>query len=171
MANKYVSLVLGKLKEVAAIVSSAGAGDSGKIIALDTDGRINSSLMPVGIGADTKSILSSENLSAGDFVNVWLNSAVANVRKADATGAGEGKKAHGFVLAAVTSPGAATVYFEGTNTQLTSLTPGATYFLSTTPGQAVTTAPSATGNIQQAIGVAISATEINFEMGIPIEVA
>jgi len=43
-------------------------------------------------------------------------------RKADATTAG--KEANGFVLSAVTLGNNATVYFDGTDTQLSSLTPG-----------------------------------------------
>lgn len=171
MADKYVSMVAGKFKEKAGVASSAGEEDAGKIPALDAGGRIDLSMMPVGIGADTKNVIASEALNAGDFVNIWDNAGVANVRKADATGAGEGKKAHGFVLAAVASGAVAAIYFEGTNNQLTSLTPGASYYLSTTPGQSVVTPPSAAGNIVQSLGMAISTTEINFEMGTPVEVA
>ena len=138
--------------------SSAGAGDSGKLPALDAAGRLDNSFMPVGIGADTKQITTSEALAAGDFVNIW-NSTGAKARKADAT---TEKPAHGFVLAAVGSGAAATVYFEGMNTGVTGQTPG-TVFLSTTAGIASGTAPSGSGNIVQRLGVAVSATEINFE--------
>lgn len=139
--------------------TSAGAGDAGKLAALDGSGRLDNSMMPVGIGADTASIQASENLAAGDFVNVW-NSSGARVRKADAATAG--KEAHGFVLSAVISGANATVYFEGTNTAVTGLTPG-TVFLAITAGVATGTAPSATGNIVQRLGVATSATSVNFE--------
>lgn len=144
--------------------SSAGAGDSAKVVQLDVSGRIDTSMMPVGIGADTAAIASSENLSAGDFVNVH-DSSGAKVRKADATTAG--KEAHGFVLAAVTAPANATVYFEGTNTAVTSATPGVVY-LATTAGGFVSTAPSGSGNAVQRLGVAVSATAINFEPHPPI---
>jgi 3-oxoacyl-[acyl-carrier protein] reductase len=50
------------------------------------------------------------------------------VRKADATAVG--KEANGYVLASVTSGDAATVYFDDEITGLTSLTPGARYYLS-----------------------------------------
>lgn len=161
MADKYIYNNSGTLTEKAAIISSAGAGDSGKIIALDAAGRIDNSMMPVGIGTDTGAIIASENLSAGDFVNIW-NSAGAKVRKADATTAG--KRAHGFVLASVTSGNTATVYFEGTNTAVTGQTPGEV-FLSTTAGLSAATAPSSSGNVVQRIGFAISATAINFQAG------
>ena len=147
--------------------TSAGAGDSGKLVALDGTGRIDNSMMPVGIGADTSSVTSSEALAAGDFVNVW-NSTGAKARKADATVAG--KEAHGFVLAAVSSGAAATVYFEGTNTAVTGQTPGPV-FLATTAGTATSTAPSGSGNVVQRIGFAVSATAINFQSQTPITLA
>lgn len=167
MADKYIYNNSGTLTEKAAIISSAGAGDSGKIIALDAAGRIDNSMMPVGIGADTGAVTASENLSAGDFVNIW-NSTGAKVRKADATTAG--KEAHGFVLSSVNSGTNATVYFEGTNTAVTGATPG-NVFLSTTAGGFTSIAPSASGNCVQCIGVAISPTAINFERGLPIILA
>ncbi|MDR6886152.1 MULTISPECIES: hypothetical protein [Variovorax] len=148
--------------------ASAGAGDAGKLVALDAAGRIDSTMMPVGIGADTASILTSEALAAGNLVNVYNNAGTANVRKADATTAG--KEAHGFVLAAVGSGVNATVYFEGTNTSVTGLTPGA-QFLHTTAGGATVTAPSASGNAVQRVGLATSATSLNFEQGTPIVLA
>lgn len=147
--------------------TSAGAGDSGKVVALDGAGRIDSTMMPVGVGADTQVVIASEALAAGDFVNIW-NSTGAKVRKADAAVAG--KEAHGFVLAGVASAGNATVYFEGTNTAVTTQTPG-TVFLSITAGIATTTAPTAAGNVVQRIGFATSATTINFHSQPPITLA
>lgn len=148
-------------------VASAGAGDSAKFIQLDGSGRIDNTCMPVGIGADTASITTSEALSAGDFVNIW-NSSGAKVRKADATVAG--KEAHGFVLAGVGSGAAATVYFEGTNTGVTGQTPGVVY-LGTTAGLATSTAPSGSGNAVQRLGFAVSATAINFQSQPPVILA
>ncbi len=147
--------------------SSAGAGDAGKIVALDGAGRIDSTMLPVGVGADTQSITASENLAAGDLVNIWNNSG-AKVRKADATVAG--KEAHGFVLSAVSSAATATVYFEGTNTAVSGLTPGV-QFLATTAGTTSSTAPSGTGNIVQRVGFATSATTMNFQSQPPITLA
>lgn len=147
--------------------TSAGAGDADKVVALDASGRIDSTMMPTGIGADTASITTSEALAAGDLVNIH-NSTGAKVRKADATTSG--KEAHGFVLAAFGSGVAATVYFEGTNTSVTGLTPGV-QFLATTAGGAVAAAPAAAGNVVQRVGIAISATALNFEAGVPIVLA
>lgn len=147
--------------------TSAGAADAGKIAQLDAAGRIDSTMMPVGIGADTAAITTSEALAAGDLVNIH-NSSGAKVRKADATTSG--KEAHGFVLASFGSGVAATVYFEGTNTGVTGLTPGP-QFLAITAGLSDETAPTAAGNVVQRVGIAISATTLNFEAGQPIVLA
>lgn len=167
MANKYLYNNAGTITEREGLVTSAGAGDAGKIPALDAAGRLDNSVMPSGIGADTASITTSEALAAGDYVNIW-NSTGAKARKADATVAG--KEAHGFVLASASSGAAATVYFEGPNTAVTGQTPGPV-FLSTTAGTGQTAAPSGSGNVVQRLGVATSATSVNFEAGVPIVLA
>lgn len=166
-AKKFLRLVAGVFTEIAATVTSSGASNDGDLVALDSSGRLDNSVMPVGIGADTKTITASEALAAGDWVNVW-NSSGAKVRKADATTAG--KEAHGFVLAAVSNGANALVYFEGTNTQVSGQTPGPVY-LQTTAGTGGATIPSASGNVVQNLGVAVSATEVNFERGTPVVLA
>lgn len=163
--NKYIARVSGKNKEVAAIQSSAGAGDAGKIPAVDSSGLLDISFMPVGVAAEVTIAASFEDLVAGNFVNLFLSGGVIKVRKADATDAT--KPANGFVLANVTSPANATVYRESnTNTALSGLTIGSDYYLSTTPG-GVTIAPGpvAAGNLNQRLGVAASATSLVFEDG------
>lgn len=160
-AKKYLSHASGRIQEVQALVVSVGAADDGKLIALDATGKLDNSVMPTGIGADTAAITASENLAAGDFVNIW-NSTGVKARKADASVSG--KEAHGFVLSAVTSGAIATVYFEGTNTQVTGKTVGARQYLSAaTPGATVEIAPSASGNVVQFLGIATSATTIATE--------
>ena len=169
-ANKIVKMTAGGIVAPAvlnATASSAGAGDAAKIVQLDGAGRIDSTMLPVGVGADVATIAAGENLAAGDFVNVY-NDSGAKVRKADATTSG--KEAHGFVLGAVTAGNNATVYFEGTNTGVTGLTPGVV-FLSATAGVATGTAPSSSGNVVQRLGVAVSATAINFEPHPPVVLA
>ena len=167
-AKKLLRLIGGVITEVCGVQTSAGAGNAGDIVALDDTGRIDNSMMPIGIGADTAVINASEGLAAGDWVNVWNDASTAKVRKADATTAG--KEANGFVLAAVTSGNPATVYFEGTNTQVSGQTPGPVY-LQTTAGTGGSTAPSASGNLVQQVGVALSATSVNFERGMPVLLA
>jgi hypothetical protein len=151
------------------IVTSAGAGSANKLTALDNTGRLDQSVMPVGVVPETSSIVASEALADGDFVNVWNNSGVFNVRKAD--GSTTGKEAHGFVLAAVASAGTALVYFEGSNTHLTGLTAGDQYLSATTAGKSTATPPSGSGQVIQQLGVATSATSIKFAPLAPIVLA
>lgn len=155
----FFALVAGKLQQVIALVTSAGAADAGKIVALDDTGRLDSSVMPAGIGANTKSLPAYEALAAGNFVNEFLDSGVLKVRKADATTAG--KEADGYVLAAVTAGNSAAVYpLSGSNTQCTGLTVGSTYYLNTTAGGVTATAPTGAGNFVQKLGKAVSTTEL-----------
>lgn len=148
--------------------TSSGSGDSGKLAALDSSGKLDTSFMPTGIGADTASIVTSENLSAGNYVNIWSNGGVFTARKADATIAG--KEAHGFVLASTTSPASAVVYFEGSNTGVAAQTPG-NVFLSVTAGTGSASAPTSSGNVVQRLGFATSATVVNFQSQPPITLA
>lgn len=169
MADKfiYVDYTSGLRKEKEALQSSAGVGDSGRIPALDGTGRLDVTMMPVGFHIETDQVLASENLAAGDFVNIYTNVGVANVRKADATTSG--KEANGFVISSVTSGQTATVHRPSqSNTQRSGLVPGTRYFLATTAGSITATPPSASGNIIQFIGTAISATVLDFTPDQPI---
>jgi Tfp pilus assembly protein PilW len=159
-ASKFLALVSGRIREVLSTVTSTGAADDGKIVALGSDGRLDNSIMPVGIGNETKSIQASENLSAGDLVNIWSSASEFRVRKADATTSG--KEANGFVLSSVNSGSQASVYLEGTITGLSGLTPGR-YYLSATPGQVTLTPPASSGNVVQYVGNSLSSSEITFE--------
>jgi hypothetical protein len=166
-AKRYLQLAAtGFAEEVAATVASAGAGDDGKIVALDASGKLDSTVMPAGVGSDSKTMTAGENLSAGNLV--YISSADGKVYKADATNSA--KFAVGFVLAAITANATGTVYFEGSITGLSSLTAGTTYFLSaSTAGAVSATVPTTAGHIVQYIGVATSTTEVTFEPNDPIK--
>lgn len=158
--DKYLYNNSGRITEKASIQSSAGAGDAGKIPALDAAGKLDLTMMPSGIGADTVVAAATEALAAGDMVNIY-NSSGLKARKADATTAG--KEANGFVLASVENLANATIYRQGINNQVTGMTIGARQYLSATPGARTESAPSTAGNIVQFLGVAESATEFFFE--------
>lgn len=161
MAEKFLQLngSVPTVKE--ALTVSAGAGSAGRIPGLSSDGRLHVSMMPTGIAADIEVIASSENLSAGDYVNIWSDAGTAKVRRADASTSG--KHAHGFVIDTTASGADAQVYFEGRNSHLSALTPGDVY-LSTTPGKVTSIAPSGSGQIVQKLGVAVSGTTVNTEI-------
>lgn len=151
------------------IINATVASAANKVVKLDGSGKLDVTVMPTGIGADTASIVASEALAAGDLVNIWNDAGTAKVRKADASTAG--KEAHGFVLAAVSASANATVYFEGTNTQCTGLTPGVQFLSAATAGKTVSAAPTGTGKAVQRVGFAISATALNFDACDPIILA
>lgn len=156
----------GTFKNVEA-VQTGGTGSENKIVSLKGDGTLDRTMMPPGIGADTVGIVASEDLSAGDFVNIFEDSSVVKCRKADASNA---KHAHGFVETAVTSGANATIFFDGNNAQVTGATPGQPVFLSATnPGGFTHTAPTADGHYVQGLGIATSATNINFNRHTPMK--
>lgn len=169
MADKYIRQNAGDLEEVEGTVTSTGVSEAGDIPALDSNGKLDTSLLPTGVGAEVKVLASDENLTAGDYVNIFNDTGTEKVRLADAS---NGRHAHGFVKDNVTSPANATVYLEGINDDLSGLTPGAQQFLSAdTPGAGVETADATSGEYIQKIGVALSATEVSFEGQQPILLA
>lgn len=148
------------LTEEATIGSSAGAGDSGKLVHLDGAGKLDSTFMPTGFGADTRTVTAGETIAAGDLI--YIDSA-GEAFKADANDAT--KEAVGFVLAGITAAATGTAYFgSGIVTGLSGLTAGARYYLSaSTPGGVATAIPSGAGDIVQQVGKALSTTELYFE--------
>lgn len=169
MADKFLAVnnTTGNIKEVEATVVSTGAPEAGDLVALNASGKLDESVMPTGVGADVSVVPASENLASGDFVNLWDDSGTVKARKADASAS---KAADGFVTDAVTSGSNATVYHEGSNDGLTSLTLAAKYFLSAaTPGAVTTTPPTGSGNLVQFLGKATATTTIAFEASTPIE--
>ena len=164
--DKYLKITANGIEEANPISQSTGATNANQIIMTESDGKLHTSLLPDGIGADTKVVVASEALTAGDFVNLWNDSGTIKARKADAS-QGFTKFADGYVKANVASAANATVYFDGTNT-LTGLTVGSKYYLSATAGTVTTTIPTTTGHIYQYLGKAISTTELSVEIQEPI---
>ena len=161
MAQKPIQLVAGKLTQVEATVVSTGAADAGEIVALDSSGKIDVSVLPTGVGPNVKLVLASEAIGAGKYVNIYDNGGTPNVRLADNS---NGREAHGFVKDAVASAANATVYFEGTNDDLSSLTPGARQYLGTAGGVTAIAPVFPAATIHQLVGSAISTTEIDTDI-------
>lgn len=161
MPDKPLHLVSGNPTEVEAIDESTGAGDAGKLIAADAAGKLDESFLPTGVGADVSAIACTEDLAAGDYVNIFSSTGY-KCRKADASGIAT--KAHGFVKSAFTNGQTATIYHEGSNDVLTGLSPG-DYYLSETAGGVTQTPPTTSGSIVQKVGVSTAATVINTELG------
>jgi hypothetical protein len=118
--------------------------------------------------ATSATLQASEAIAAGSFVNVYSSSG-AKVRKANATD--DTKPVNGFAPAAIANAASGSIRGSGGKIGgLTGLTPGATYYLDTTPGAITDTPPSASGNFVQELGVAVSATELLFnpKMGVTL---
>lgn len=158
MAKKYLELLNGKKATKEATVQSTGVSQAGDIVALDSTGKLDPSVMPVGVAADVKVAAASEDLVGGNYVNFWNDSGVEKVRLADFS---NGRDAHGFVKASHLTGSNATVYFEGPNDDLSGLTPGARYYLDSAGG--VTSTPKATG-LHQFVGVAVDVNTVNTDI-------
>ena len=169
MGNKYLSGYdsNGNLLQETAIDASTGAPDAGELIQTDASGKLDASFLPTGTGQDIVILEAFENLSAGDFVNIFDDSGTTKCRLADASTAG--KEAFGFVLSSFTLGNNASIYMRGQNTQLTGLSGGTIYYLDTsTPGGVTSTQPSSSGNVVQVIGPANSATNISFDRTVSV---
>ena len=160
--QKFLTRNAGKTKQSTALTTSTGMADAGRVVATGSDGRLDESVMPLGIGASTTIGVASEDLSAGKFVNFWNDAGTLKVRLADNS---NGRPADGYVTTPYTTDEAATVYpLDGVNSDLSGLTVGADYWLGTAGG--VTAVPldstdDANANkIDQLLGKAKSVTEL-----------
>lgn len=159
MADKYIALLNGVDQEVEGTVTGGTVSQAGNIPALDNSGRLDPTLMPVGVMADTYSGLAFETLAAGAFVYIRADGTVAN-----ASAASGGVPCSGFVLGGAATGEPALVYFEGRNTALTGLTPSVRYYLSdTVPGGATAIPVSGAGKLHQFLGRSVGTTTIPFE--------
>lgn len=156
----------------AAVVGGAAAVNA--IVATNASGVIDASFLPAGIGLDIVVVPASENLAAGAQVNLYASSGTGNptnARNADSATAGAGKRADGFVLAAVTSGNNASVYRSGMNTALTGLTPGTPYWMGASGVATSTIPPESPGTTAQRLGVAINTTTLDEQISDPIAIA
>ena len=165
--EKYLKVgAAGFPEEAFSAQTSAGVADANKIAALDATGKLDTTMMPSGLGADSVTATAGEAIAAGDLVYI---TATGTIMKADANAVA--KAAIGFCNVAIANAQPGTVLFEGSITGKSGLTPGAWYFLSGTATGAVVLAagiPTANNSIVQSIGVATSATTISFEASKPI---
>lgn len=106
----------------------------------------------------TVHLIASENIAAGSFVNIWSG----GVRLANAT---DGTRpCDGYAAAAIlTGQGGDLIVGRGqVITGMSGLTEGTDYWLSTTAGQLVNTAPSTPGNLVQYVGKAVDTATLIF---------
>jgi hypothetical protein len=179
MADKYVALdtTNGRLKQVDGTVTSAGAGQAGKIVALDSSGKLDASLIPAGAGGDSvQSITATEAIDAGAWVNIYNNSGSVGLRRALATDTT--RPAHGFIKTSVGAGSSVNVYKGGDNDKVplgsfTIADMGKWVFLSPTSyGACTLTVPSTSGQLLQPIGkiTNIDASFVTVDMDLGLEV-
>ena len=159
--NKFLTVTSGTPTLVQGLSTSAGIGDANKLISTDSSGKLHSTLLPTGVELQTAIYPTSENLAAGDFVNIFNDAGTPTARKADATNS---RRAMGYVLTAVTSPANATVYLSGSNTAVTvAATQVGPVYLAATGGFSTSPpSPGATVILQQ-LGNITNANAIVFE--------
>lgn len=156
--NRYIALNGGVQTEVVP-ATVGGAGNAGQIVALNSGGTIDTTMLPAGVGADAVSCVTSAAISAGQMVSLYDNAGTLTARPADCTAVGS--EANAFATAAVASSATGVFTMSGIVTGLSSLNPGTTYFLSTV-GAVTTTPPATAGNVVQTVGKALSATSLQF---------
>jgi len=157
MSTNFAVISNGAVRNTAA-ATLGGSGNANQIPALNGNGQFDATMLPTGVGPDVFTAPAFEALSVGNLVAIYSNAGVVNVRKADASA---GYQAVGYVTSAVASAGIATVFKYGTISGLTGLTIGGAVYLSTT-GALTQTAPSTVGYLCQQVGIASSATTVEF---------
>lgn len=163
MVDKYIKrdATTGEHAEQAGTVVGGTVAQAGKITALDNTGRLDPSIMPVGIVADTYTGSAFESIQNGAFCYIRSDGQIAN-----ATGAVGGIECMGFALAGGSTGTAVTIYFEGRNTSLGGLIPGKRYYLSATIPGGLTDVPLIGGDkIHQYLGRAVTSNTLSFEPG------
>ena len=160
--QRFLTRAGGKTKQMQGKAASTGTADAGALVALDDTGRLDESLMPLGIGAQVDILPASEALDAGDFVNIFDDAGVAKVRKADNS---NGRPADGFVSTAVAVAADATIHpLDGVNAAMSALLPGKEYWLGTAGDVTETPLneadPLNANKVSQQLGKALSATEL-----------
>jgi hypothetical protein len=136
-------------------VDQGGSGNANKPVMTNAEGFIDPTMLA---SAEVKTGTAFEAITAKQLVYFRSDGQVA--KSSAAVG---GHKAQGWAANSASVGQPVTVYQEGTIGDLSGLTPEATVFLSaTTAGGFTQTAPTGTGVLLQVVGVALSATELNF---------
>jgi hypothetical protein len=169
--NKFLYNNAGQLTEQRGLQVTAGASSAGSIVALNASGLIDSTMLTSVSALPTVSAVASSAITAGMLVNIYGNAGVLNLRPADCTVVGS--EANAFATANIASSATGSVNVgEGvvTGSALSGLTVGSKYFLGTA-GAISLTAPATAGNVLQQVGVALSATSLDFQINNTVIIA
>lgn len=137
-----------------AITESSGVPSANQILATATDGKIDPSFLPPGLEIQVETAVATEDLLAGDFVNIYDNMGTNGVRKAIANDVD--RLANGFILDNFLASETASIYTKGINTSVAA-TKGKKSFLSVDiAGNSTEIAPPAvSGHFQQVLGIGV----------------
>ena len=149
--------VQGATNSEAGVVSLA-TGDEAKLGA-SSEKAVTPAALKTKLDA-TVSAIATENIAAGDVVNIYTTTNGLRVRRAVASD--PQRFANGHVRSAVISGDSVDVRLQDV-LESSGLTPGLPYYLSATAGKITRTLPTVSGTIVQKVGRAISATELRFE--------
>jgi hypothetical protein len=163
MADKYIDLGSNGLQRKEATATSAGAGDAGKIVALNGSGQIDETMLP---SSTSVTMTCSEDITDGQLINIH-DSGGAKVRKA--SNASFATRAMGYATSTNTTGNSVTVVLrQGLSASQSGLTIGTKYYLGTA-GAITDTAPTSAGTIVQEVGEGKSTTELSFILGTLVE--
>ena len=162
MANQQFVTVESGVKKLKTSTSiSTGITDAGKVISTNSDGVLDSSMLPKGIGLDVYSAVTSVALTPYQMVTIYNNAGVSTVKLAQANAIGT--EAIGYVKDTYAIGDTALVYIEG-EFDMSGATVNTDYFLSDTVAGGITsTAPMSDGTFIQRIGRCYDAGKIRFE--------
>jgi hypothetical protein len=107
-------------------------------------------------------VITSETIGYGNVVALYNVSGTLTARKADATDATKPVRAICVTAGGVSSGTYGQFVLLGAPAVFTGLTPGSTYYLSTTPGLLTAIAPATVGNIVQVVGFALDSHTLWF---------
>ena len=163
MTDKYVEFGTGgALQEKEATDVSTGAVDVGKIVALDSLGRISGTMLPPPPPVQTGNKFSAnttEDLAPGDLVAL---SGPGQISKA--LGDDPANIAVGYVKSSYTTNDLAEVFIDGVIEGLSNLAIGSRYYLHPSAfGGFTNVAPNGSGEVAQFVGLAISGARLLFK--------
>ncbi len=179
MAERYldISTTSGRLVRKEAIVTSQGAADAGKIVALGPDGKIDPSLVSAGAESG-EAMTTTEALTEGDWVTIYDVSGQRRCRKALASD--DTRPARGYVTATTAANATATVFTRGVNRRVSLTSSGLVaadrnklaFLSAATSGGTTKVPPSGNLNLLQVVGSVLDVNanyaEVDFHPGIEV---
>ena len=156
MADKFLTLDDSNGLVEKAPAATGGSGSENRIPVLNSSGRLDQTMMPEGVASEQKIGNAFETITAKDLVYFKSDGTVAK-----ASNASGGHYAQGWANNGGTAGQPITVNFESTISGLSGLTPDAVCYLGAA-GAITQTIITGANTLYQEVGLAISATELNF---------